>query len=77
MLTGLVFTLGYIVWFKGIVIEPMAADVAENWLFGISPEGIGALGAVLNFAVALGVSSLTPPPSEEVRNLVERIRVPS
>jgi len=77
MLTGLVFTLGYIVWFKGIVIEPMAADVAENWLFGISPEGIGALGAVLNFAVALSVSSLTPPPSEEVRNLVERIRVPS
>jgi len=77
MLTGLVFTLGYIVWFKGIVIEPMAADVAENWLFGISPEGIGALGAVLNFAVALGVSALTPPPSEEVRSLVERIRVPS
>lgn len=77
MLTGLVFTLGYIVWFKGIVIEPMAADVAENWLFGISPEGIGAVGAGLNFAVALGVSAVTPPPPEEVRRLVERIRVPN
>ena len=77
MLTGLVFTITYIVWFKGIVIEPMAADVAENWLFGISPEGIGAVGAVLNFAVALGVSALTPAPSEDVRRLVERIRVPN
>jgi len=77
MLTGLLFTVGYIVWFKGIFIEPMAADVAENWLFGISPEGIGTLGAVLNFAVALSVSRLTPPPPEEVRALVERIRVPN
>ena len=77
MLSGLFFTLGYIVWFKGIVIEPMAADVAENWLFGISPEGIGAVGAGLNFAVALAVSAWTPPPSDDVHALVERIRVPS
>ena len=34
MITGLVFTIGYIVWFKGIVIEPLAANTAENWLFG-------------------------------------------
>ena len=76
MLSGLGFTLGYIVWFKGIFIEPMAANVAENWLFGISPEGIGTVGAMLNFAVALTVSAMTPPPSAEVRALVERIRVP-
>ena len=77
MLTGLLFTLGYIVWFKGIFFQPMAANVADNWLFGISPEGIGTVGAGLNFAVALGVSALTPPPSQEVRDLVERIRVPN
>ena len=77
MLTGLLFTLGYIVWFKGIFFEPMAANVADNWLFGISPEGIGTVGAGLNFVVALGVSTLTPPPSQEVRDLVERIRVPN
>ena len=76
MLTGLGFTLGYIVYFKGVFIEPLAANVPENWLFGISPEGIGTLGAILNFAVAIGVCALTPPPSEEVRELVERIRVP-
>jgi cation/acetate symporter len=77
MLSGLFFTLGYIITFKGLIIEPLAANIPENWLFGISPEGIGCVGALINFAVALGVSSMTPPPSAEVRALVERIRVPS
>ena len=76
MLSGLAFTVGYIIYFKGIFVEPFAKNVPENWLFGISPEGIGVLGAVLNFAVAIGVSAATRPPSAEVRALVERIRVP-
>ncbi len=76
MLAGLTFTVGYIVYFKGVFLAPFADDVPENWLFGISPEGIGSLGALLNFIVALGVSRLTKPPSAEVRALVERIRVP-
>jgi probable sodium:solute symporter len=76
MLAGLVFTLGYIVWFKGVFIEPMAENVAENWLFGISPEGIGALGMLLNFAVAFTVSTFTAPPPPEIREMVERIRIP-
>ncbi len=77
MLTGLTFTSGYIIYFKGVFMAPFAENVPENWLFGISPEGIGVLGALLNFAVAIGVSALTPPPSEQVRALVERVRVPS
>ncbi|HSG89838.1 MAG TPA: sodium:solute symporter family protein [Pseudomonadales bacterium] len=76
MLTGLLFTLAYIIWFKGVFIEPMAANVAENWLFGISPEGIGSLGMVLNFAVAFAVSALTAPPPASVSEMVERIRIP-
>ena len=76
MLSGLAFTVGYIIYFKGIFVEPFAKNVPENWLFGISPEGIGVLGAVLNFAVAIGVSAATRPPSAEVHALVERIRVP-
>jgi cation/acetate symporter len=76
MLSGLAFTLGYIIWFKGVFVAPVAENVPENWLFGISPEGIGALGALLNFAVAVTVSAMTPAPPEEVRALVERIRVP-
>jgi cation/acetate symporter len=76
MLTGLGFTLGYIIYFKGLFLGPFAENIPENWLFGISPEGIGTIGALLNFSVAIGVSRLTPPPSAEVHALVERIRVP-
>ncbi len=76
MLSGLLFTLGYIVYFKGVFVEPFAANVAENWLFGISPEGIGGIGMMLNFAVAFAVSALTPAPPQDVQALVQRIRVP-
>ena len=76
MLTGLMFTMGYIVYFKGIFIEPLAENVAANWLFGISPEGIGSIGMMLNFAVSITVSSLTKKPPESVRVMVQSIRVP-
>ena len=76
MLAGLLFTVGYIVYFKGVVVEPFAADVAENWLFGISPEGIGGIGMLINFAVAFSVSALTDEPPEDVKAMVRRIRVP-
>lgn len=77
MLAGLVFTMGYIIYFKGIFIEPMAANIPANWLFGISPEGIGSVGMVLNFAVAALVCRFTPPPPAYVQQLVENIRIPS
>ncbi len=77
MLSGLLFTMGYIIWFKGVFMEPFAANVPENWLFGISPEGIGAVGAAINLAVTLTVSALTPAPPAQVQALVRRIRVPS
>ncbi|MCZ6888707.1 MAG: cation acetate symporter [Gammaproteobacteria bacterium] len=76
MLTGLIFTVGYIIYFKGVVVAPFADNVAENWLFGISPEGIGALGAGLNFIVTGAVSLMTPKPPEHIRDLVNDIRVP-
>ena len=76
MLTGLLFTVGYIVYFKGYM-DPLGGNVADNWLFGISPEGIGVLGAALNTVVAIGVSAATRRPPESVRELVERIRVPA
>jgi cation/acetate symporter len=76
MVTGLVFTMGYIIYFKGIFIEPMAANTPENWLFGISPEGIGAVGMVLNITVATLVAKFTPAPPLEVQKLVENIRIP-
>ena len=76
MLTGLIFTSFYIIYFKGVFIEPMAENIPENWLFGISPEGIGTLGMLLNFIVTLTVSKFTPQPPEEVQQMIENIRVP-
>ncbi len=76
MLVGLIFTMGYILYFKGIFITPLAANVKENWLFGISPEGIGSVGMVLNFVTAFVVSRLTAAPPANVQEMVENIRIP-
>jgi cation/acetate symporter len=73
MLAGLGCTAAYIVWFRFLHPE---LDSAEHWLLGISPEGFGTVGMVVNFAVALSVSALTKPPPVEVQELVDRIRVP-
>ncbi|WP_432201751.1 sodium:solute symporter family protein [Erythrobacter sp. W53] len=73
MVTGLVFTFGYIAYFK--LVNP-ASNVADNWLFGISPEGIGVIGMLINFGVAIGVASMTAATPPEIRRLVDSIRVP-
>lgn len=76
MLTGLVFTFSYIIVYKGVFFEPLRDNIPANWLFGISPEGIGVVGMLLNFAVAFAVSHLGEEPPESVQQLVEDIRVP-
>ncbi len=73
MITGILFTAIYIIYFK--FINP-AANVSENWFLGISPEGIGTIGMVVNMVVTIGVSRLTPEPPEEIQDLVEDIRIP-
>jgi cation/acetate symporter len=73
MLSGLSFTFGYIVYFKFIAPE---LNTAAHWWFGVSPEGIGTLGMLLNFGIALTVCHLTPPPPPEVSELVDNIRIP-
>ncbi len=73
MIVGLAFTFIYIVWYK--FVDP-SIDNVEGWWFGISPQGIGTLGMLLNFAVALVVSRMTPPPPDHIQALVEDIRVP-
>ena len=73
MLTGLAFTFSYIVYFKFVSPE---LNSAEHWLLGVSPEGIGTVGMLLNFAVAFAVSRVTAPPPEHIQHIVEDIRVP-
>lgn len=73
MVAGFVFTAAYIVYFK--TVNP-AADNADGWLLGISPEGIGAAGALVNLAAALAVARFTPAPPAEVQAIVRDIRLP-
>lgn len=73
MIVGISFTALYIIFFKFIRPE---LNVSENWFLGISPEGIGTVGMMMNFVVSICVSAMTPPPPDEVQNLVEEIRVP-
>ena len=73
MLTGLVFTFSYIVFFKFISPE---LNNSDYWFLGISPEGIGVIGMILNFLVMLLITKSTKSPPESVINLVETIRRP-
>jgi cation/acetate symporter len=79
MLSGLIFTIVYIFVYKGWFFIPgtnQLPDTPDNWIFGISPLSIGAVGALLNFTVATLVSRATKEPPLEIRQLVESIRVP-
>ena len=70
MLTGIVMTSAYIVYFKFMGGTP------AGWWFGISPEGIGFVFMWLAVAVGVGVSLVTPAPPQEIQNLVQDIRIP-
>ena len=70
MLTGIVMTSAYIVYFK------FMGGTAAGWWFGISPEGIGFVFMWLAVAVGVGVSLVTPAPPQEIQNLVQDIRIP-
>ena len=74
MVSGLIFTLSYIVFFKFISPELNSPD---HWFLGISPEGIGVVGMLINFFFAIIISFTTKPPPDEIRNLVNKIRQPS
>ena len=73
MLSGLIFTASYIVFFKFISPE---YNNQEYWFLGISPEGIGVIGMVINFLIAIIISSITKPPPIEVYKIVDIIRMP-
>ena len=73
MLVGVVFTTIYIFYFKPQLGGP---GLPQNYLFGISPEGIGTIGMIINFIVSLIVSRLTKPTPENIKELVESIRYP-
>jgi cation/acetate symporter len=79
MIAGISVTLLYVFQHKGIMFvadTSFLGDMAPNWFMGIEPNAFGAVGALVNFVVAYGVSTMTPEPPEHIQHLVEDIRVP-
>ena len=79
MLSVLICTLLYIFTYLGWFFVPgtnMLANTPDNWILGISPLSFGAIGAMINFAVAFAVSSATEEPPQEIQDLVESVRYP-
>jgi cation/acetate symporter len=73
MISGITTTAAYIIWFKFVHPE---LNTPEHWLWGVSPEGFGTVGMLVNFAVTVVVSRFTPPPPPAIQILVEGVRVP-
>ena len=79
MLAGLLSTVIYIFLYLGWFFIPGTNtfdNVQANWLLGISPLSFGAVGAMINFAVAFAVSSATEAPPKHIQELVESVRYP-
>ncbi|RDE22408.1 cation acetate symporter [Motiliproteus coralliicola] len=70
MIVGISTTMAYIIYFK------FMGGTKDELFMGISPEGFGTVGMILNFITAFIVSSMTPPPPEEIQHIVEDIRIP-
>jgi cation/acetate symporter len=70
MLFGLISTFAYIVYFK------FGGGTPDQYLFGVSPEGIGFVFMWVSGALGIGTALVTAAPPQDVQDLVEDIRVP-
>jgi cation/acetate symporter len=79
MIAGLLATILYIFIYKGFFFIPgtaLLADTVDGWMFGISPQGFGTIGAIINVVVAIVVSKMTPETPQNIQELVESVRIP-
>ena len=79
MMSGLGVTLFYVFQHKGIMFiqgTSFLGGMDHNWFFGIEPNAFGAVGALVNFTVAISVAKLTPEPPDNIQKLVDDIRSP-
>ncbi|OFN27698.1 MULTISPECIES: sodium:solute symporter family protein [Moraxella] len=79
MIAGLSATCIYVFLYMGWFFIPGTnsfENVEANWILGVSPLSFGAIGAVINFIVAIAVSAMGNPPPKEVQDLVESVRYP-
>ena len=79
MISGISVTLFYVFQHKGIFFVKdwtYLEGLGSNWFFGIEPNAFGAIGAVVNFAVAFAVCKISQPVPKEIQGLVDNIRTP-
>jgi cation/acetate symporter len=76
MISGMLFTLSYIIYFQ-FNLPGIGKGTPDQYLFGITPEGIGFVGMLLNFAVTLSLGYILPGPPEIIRKMVDRIHIPT
>ena len=79
MLAGIGITLLYVFQHKGIMFiqsTSFLGNMEPNWFLGIEPNAFGAIGAIVNFMIAYIVSKKNDPPPKEIKEMVERIRLP-
>ena len=79
MCAGLGVTMLYVFQHKGFMFIPgtsFLGGMEENWFLGISPNAFGAVGAIVNFAVAFIMLKFTGPAPQEIQDMVDNFRVP-
>ncbi|WP_129627325.1 sodium:solute symporter family protein [Candidatus Oscillochloris fontis] len=75
MLTGMIFTAGMIIMMRSVQLLGTATPIMTDFM-GISAQGVGVVGLILNLVVTLVVSRVTPPPPAHIQEMVESVRVP-
>lgn len=77
MVVGITLMLFYMIRYKTGLIGGMDPRPESEWWLGTSPEGFGTIAMIVNFVISVVVSRMTPPPPENVQEIVENIRIPS
>ncbi|MFC4097950.1 sodium:solute symporter family protein [Euzebyella saccharophila] len=80
MVIGISLMIFYMLKFKFGIFDggkEAVASLEKDWWFGISPEGFGSVAMLVNFIISIVIMKFTPPPPEDVQEIVEDIRIPS
>jgi len=80
MVVGILLMLFYMLKFKFGIFDggkEAVAGLKADWWFGISPEGFGTVAMIVNFIVSIIIMQFTPPPPQNVQDIVEDIRIPN
>ena len=76
MIAGTVLMLYYMIKYKlGWFDNELPSS--DEWWFNISPEGFGTIAMIINFIVSIVVLKFTSEPPDEIKKIVEDIRIPS